>query len=628
MQGGTQYNLAAVKAQVDFIESRFVGKGEKPNIIVHEHTGESGAIGAGLEAIRMYENGHRTSFIGLDAVANIQFKTTRNEDTRCYFCKNKCLRTFIDVKTTNAEHSDPLTFDFKLGPEAVKAGRIRDNIGDNGKNGKKEENKSAFKSKVPLEANTKRLIIATCEKGTVENVQDMRGIKGELEEIMKANPDLLQQSASYVFKSFKPEIIVEEQRRTFTPKQKRRKKLVENRKNIRIGIPRLLNMYSMNPLFSAYFESLGIKPVNILYSEFTSEEMFKEGAKRGSIDPCFPSKVGIPHVHNLLYKVHPKKKLDIIFFPMIDDLPSPLVGTTGQRSCPTISATPEAVKAAFTKEGNLFDELGVKYINTFVNPLQPLLFARQMFNDFADIFGLTESENKKAVDAGYKALDEYKETLQNVSRDLLKQLEEEDKIGIVVLGRPYHNDPGINHEIMVEFQKLGFPIFTQEALPIDKETLYPLFKEDLEKGIIDDPLEIKDVWKNAYSENTNYKIWAAKFTARHPNLVAMEMSNFKCGHDAPIYSVIEDIIENSGTPYFSFKDIDENKPTGAIKIRVETISYFLKRYREKLVQKRKKRDLVARELREYEAQLRRELQSSGPASGQSVSVEDKEIIAY
>ena len=25
-----------------------------------------------------------------------------NEDTRCYFCKNKCLRTFIDVKTTIA----------------------------------------------------------------------------------------------------------------------------------------------------------------------------------------------------------------------------------------------------------------------------------------------------------------------------------------------------------------------------------------------------------------------------------------------------------------------------------------------------------------------------------------------
>ncbi len=47
--------------------------------------------------------------------------------------------------------------------------------------------------------------------------------------------------------------------------------------------------------------------------------------------------------------------------------------------------------------------------------------------------------------------------------------------------------------------------------------------------------------------------------------------------------MIEEIIENSGTPYFCFKDIDENKPTGSIKIRVETIDYFLKRYREDMV---------------------------------------------
>ena len=58
------------------------------------------------------------------------------------------------------------------------------------------------------------------------------------------------------------------------------------------------------------------------------------------------------------------------------------------------------------------------------------------------------------------------------------------------------------------------------------------------------------------------------------------MSNFKCGHDAPIYSVVEEIIESSGTPYYSFKDLDENRPAGSIKIRVETIGYFLKRYRE------------------------------------------------
>ena len=105
--------------------------------------------------------------------------------------------------------------------------------------------------------------------------------------------------------------------------------------------------------------------------------------------------------------------------------------------------------------------------------------------------------------------------------------------------------------------------------------------------MITHPLDISDVWKNRYSTSTNHKVWAAKFTARHPNLVALEVSSFKCGHDAPIYGVIEGIIERSGTPYFSFKDLDENKPTGSIRIRVETIDYFLRRYREDIVKRRR-----------------------------------------
>ena len=46
LQGGTQHNLAAVKSQVDFIESRFKGKDVKADVFVHEHCGEAGAIGA------------------------------------------------------------------------------------------------------------------------------------------------------------------------------------------------------------------------------------------------------------------------------------------------------------------------------------------------------------------------------------------------------------------------------------------------------------------------------------------------------------------------------------------------------------------------------------------------------
>ena len=120
------------------------------------------------------------------------------------------------------------------------------------------------------------------------------------------------------------------------------------------------------------------------------------------------------------------------------------------------------------------------------------------------------------------------------------------------------------------------------------------------------PLDISDAWKNSYSCSTNHKVWAAKFTARHPNLVALEISSFKCGHDAPIYGVVEGIIEQSGTPYFCFKDLDENKPTGSIRIRVETIDYFLRRYREEVIRKRKAEQDIEAQLAALEAQLRQE----------------------
>ena len=99
-------------------------------------------------------------------VASITFTTARNEATRCYFCKNKCLRTFIDVKT------NLIPIDYKR----------------------------PSKTKVPLEEGAQRLIIATCEKGTVENVEDMRQIKGSLDKIKKANPNFVEIAAKQVFR--------------------------------------------------------------------------------------------------------------------------------------------------------------------------------------------------------------------------------------------------------------------------------------------------------------------------------------------------------------------------------------------------------------------------------------------
>ena len=575
LQGGTQYNLAAVKAQVDFIESRFKGRDVPANVVVHEHAGEAGAIGCALEAGRLFDHGRRSTFIGLQGVDSIQYKTTRSEATRCYFCKNKCLRTFIDVTTATPNES--------YRPPA--------------------------KTKVALETGAQRLIIATCEKGTVENIEDMRGIKAGLDKIKAQNPNLVELAAKAVFRPASVDLVADPPPRfAFTPAQKQRVELLKRRAEIKIGMPRVLNMYSQAPVFMGYFQALGLQPENLVWSDYTSEQLYKEGAKRGAIDPCFPSKVAIPHVHNLLYVHHPKKKLDYVFFPMIDCLTSDLKYTQGSRSCPTVASTPEAVKAAFTKEGNVFKEKGVVFLDTFVNIGQPKTLERQLFEQFHQILGLSPEENHRAVQEGYRALDHFDNAvLRGSAREVLEQLERDDKIGIVLLGRPYHNDPGINHEITEEFQKLGYPVFAQDSLPIDDDILWRLFGEEVARGDIRHPMDIQDAWKNSYSENTSRKIWAAKYIARHPNLVALELSSFKCGHDAPIYTAVEEIVEHSGTPYFSFKDIDENKPTGSIRIRVETMHYFLTRYREDMIANKGKEKSIEEKLKEFETKLRRDL---------------------
>jgi predicted nucleotide-binding protein (sugar kinase/HSP70/actin superfamily) len=468
------------------------------------------------------------------------------------------------------------------------------------------------KTKVPLRLGEQRLIIATCEKGTVEDLNDMKGIKADIDKIKAANPNFVDIAAREVFRPLEvPNVAdpIPSVKGLFVSRQnKERAALVGRRKDFRVGIPRLLNTYTYAPLFNAYFASLGLKSENIVYSDYTTPELYRAGASRGAVDPCYPSKIGIAHVYNLLAVKHAKAPLHAIWFPMYDVLHTPLVNLTGSNACPTVTATPNAVKAAFTKESDIFSENGVVYLDPILNLQDRKICADQMYKAWSSILGLSREENDRAIEIGFQALADCENEIRREARKVLDQLERENRIGIVMLGRVYHHDPGLNHEIMEEFQKLGYPVFSQSTLPIDEDILERLFGDEVRAGIIQHPLDISDVWKNRYSTSTNHKVWAAKFTARHPNLVALEVSSFKCGHDAPIYGVIEGIIERSGTPYFSFKDLDENKPSGSIRIRVETIDYFLRRYREDIIVRHKKEQLIEEQMAAFERSLRKQSQ--------------------
>ena len=590
LQGGTQANLAVVKAEVDFINASFRDLGRKPDIVVHQHCAEAGAIGAAVEAMRLWQNGRRTTFIGLSAVDRITYRTTRNENTRCHFCKNECLRTFVDVRT-----------------------------------GAPAEQATSFESKVALQAGEQRMIIASCEKGAVEDLDSMREVKAGLDAIKAAHPNLVAVAAREVWRARSAASVADTvPPGSWRPSVRQRAKLMSGRPHLRIGIPRVLNMYVYAPLFSVYLQSLGVASENIVYSDFTSNEMYRTGSSRGSIDPCFPSKITIAHFHNLIYTKHVRKPLDCIFLPMFDVLCTPLVRTRACNACPTVAVTPETVEAAYTKEIDVFAQHEIRYLHPIVNLSDRKLCARQMLQCWQSVLGLSEEENERAIEEGYKAWHEYEKSIRKSARAVLDKLERDNRLGIVMLGRPYHHDPGLNHGILEEFQKRGYPVFSQNTLPLDEDLLERLFGDEVRAGIISHPLDIDDVWKTATAASSNMKVWAAKFTARHPNLVALEISSFKCGHDAPIYSVVERILEQSGTPYFCFKDLDENKPVGSIKIRVETIDYFLKRYRDDLLRRKQVKADIETRLNHYERWLR---ETHGLLNAMQPDCEHREISA-
>jgi predicted CoA-substrate-specific enzyme activase len=534
LQGGTQRNLAVVKAELDFIQKHYHGSG-RPQVIVHPNCCEAGAIGAALEAMGRCQAGHATIFPGFKFLDTLHYTIRRDETTRCRFYANHCLRTFVDLKAAHAESATPSL-----------------------------------------------VIIATCERGEAESTEVARKINLSWKARRQSCPNYVQQAAEQAWLPTHPVSSATGPRRRpallFLHQSKEKE---QHRAQIRIGIPRALNLFTYAPLFSAYFESLGIPAQNLHYSHFTSPQSYQESAGFSAVDPCFPSKVSIAHVFELLQDCK-REPLDAIFFPMFDVLTTPLEGCVGSCACPSGSATPEAVKAAFSRRVDWFREARVQYINPVLDLADRDLFKYQMFSCWKELLHLDWQENLRAVDIAFATWETFEAKFRQEARCTLNELEQSGGIGLVMLGRPYHHDPGLNQGILEELQRLGYPIFSQSLLPLDTDLLDRFFGAEVKAGFIRSPLDISDVWKHTFSASSNHKIWAAKFVARHPNLISVELSNFKCGHDAFISRVVEQIIEQSGKPHFSFRDLDENRPLASIRIRIETMHYFLRHYREQL----------------------------------------------
>jgi predicted nucleotide-binding protein (sugar kinase/HSP70/actin superfamily) len=285
-----------------------------------------------------------------------------------------------------------------------------------------------------------------------------------------------------------------------------------------------------------------------------------------------------------------KTKVDILFSPMIHNLPSFLSGHVAHTlACPRVMAAPENIRAGFVKERDVFAEQGIRHVAPLVSLDEPRLVPRQLFEALRDTLpGLTAGEMARAVDEGYRALRAFDDRLRRRSREVLESCARQDRPCLLVLARPYHMDPGIGHEIEVDLQAHGYPILWAQYLPIDADLLDWAFGAEVRAGSIRSPLDIRDVWPSSYSSNTNEILWGAKVAARVPWIACViRLASYECGMDQPTYTPVQQIVERSGTLFFSFQDLDSTKPAGSVKIRVETIAHYLGRDAREIVARKR-----------------------------------------
>lgn len=361
----------------------------------------------------------------------------------------------------------------------------------------------------------------------------------------------------------------------------------KDRSGVRVGIPKVLNMWSTHQFWVAFLREIGIASENIVFSSDTSEEQGREfGKGRGTVDCCYPVKAMSGHYGELVFGQ--KKKLHVILSPMIYSLPSFMRGHTSENlACTRVMAGPENIRAGFVKESDVFGDNGIKYAAPFVNMAEPEMVPKQMYDALKDVFDLDMSESQRAVDAGYKALRDFNAKAQAETRKILTWCARNNKPCVMVLARPYHMDPGIGHEIEGDLQAHGYPIVWLQYMPVDADLLDWVFGEEVQAKKIRSPLDISDVWTSSNSSNTNEIMWGAKFAARFPWITCvLRLSSYECGMDQPTYTPVQKTVEAAGTLFFKFGDLDSTKPAGSIRIRIETIVHYLAKYSDNIIQKK------------------------------------------
>lgn len=314
-----------------------------------------------------------------------------------------------------------------------------------------------------------------------------------------------------------------------------------------IGLPRVLNMYEDYPFWFTFFTKLGYRVV--LSGKSSAKMYFKGMATVPSDSLCYPAKLAHGHIMDLI-----EKGITKIFYPcepynMVDDKhPS-----ENHYNCPIVASYAENIR------GNM-DILRKKHID-FLQPFLPIndkkRMAARLYEELGAHEGLKKEEIVEAVDEAYKELAQYRQDVRDYGAKILERVEKTGEQVIMLVGRPYHIDPEINHGIPEMIQSYHLPIISEDAVyhvPVKAAKL-----------------KIVNQW--SYHARLYH---AAQFVAEHPNFTLIQFSSFGCGLDALTTGQVKDILEAHNRIYTMIK-LDEVSNLGAARIRLRSLMAALAR---------------------------------------------------
>ncbi|MEY8321641.1 acyl-CoA dehydratase activase-related protein [Lachnospiraceae bacterium 46-61] len=306
-----------------------------------------------------------------------------------------------------------------------------------------------------------------------------------------------------------------------------------------VGIPRVLNMWEEYPFWFTFFTKLGFR---VELSPYSNKAVYEKGIESiPSESACYPAKLVHGHIMSLI-----SSGVRFIFYPSVVYERRDITESDNNYNCPIVTSYSENIK------NNVEDlrEQNIKFLNPFLSMGDKTALAKRLIQECRP-FGLSAKEIVSAVEEAWKEWGRFREDIHNKGIETLQYIKENNMIGIVLGGRPYHVDPEINHGIPELIAGYHIAVLTEDSVA--------------HLGKVERPMVVRDQW--TYHSRL-YE--AAAFVKTQQNLEYVQLNSFGCGLDAVTTDEVKNILIKAGKIYTSLK-IDEVNNLGAARIRIRSL---------------------------------------------------------